>query len=488
MFLTTSCSFHSAYILNATFDRYTISNYGNSQDVAFFPSVGENNLLVVPILFKNNDLEDTKINNIINEIDIAFFGNNDELAFESVSSYYFKSSYGKLKINGEVSSYVTIDKTVEEIIDLSRDTNIYKGINPYFYDCSYYPTNYAINELKKTMDLSIYDNNKDGIIDGVYFIYLEDPYSLYCKDNDISEESEIYAKISSFLWAYSYFYIDEKDVNNPSLGAYSFSSHRFMHVSSSEKIDSHIYIHETGHMLGLSDYYNYDFGSTLGNGKIDYSMPVGGLDMMDLNIGDHNAYSKLLLGWINPVIINSNYNSVLNAFSSSGEAILIPITRYNESAFFTYLIIEYYTPKDLNEYDSKNQYLNKYPLMFTKNGFKIYRVNSSLGVSSKELKIIDDFSNVENSYFDFITSNTPRKSLLKKHYGDEIAYNDRLLTLLSPSDNNYFQVEDSYRFANNDDLFVEGSNFIYNESNVEIIINFSALNENSGTINVEVKR
>ena len=136
----------------------------------------------------------------------------------------------------------------------------------------------------------------------------------------------------------------------------------------------------------------------------------------------------------------------------------------------------------------QNQYLNKYPLMFTKNGFKIYRVNSSLGVSSKELKIIDDFSNVENSYFDFITSNTPRKSLLKKHYGDEIAYNDRLLTLLSPSDNNYFQVEDSYRFANNDDLFVEGSNFIYNESNVEIIINFSALNENSGTINVEVKR
>ena len=60
MFLTTSCSFHSAYILNATFDRYTISNYGNSQDVAFFPSVGENNLLVVPILFKNNDLEDTE--------------------------------------------------------------------------------------------------------------------------------------------------------------------------------------------------------------------------------------------------------------------------------------------------------------------------------------------------------------------------------------------------------------------------------------------
>ena len=137
-----------------------------------------------------------------------------------------------------------------------------------------------------------------------------------------------------------------------------------------------------------------------------------------------------------------------------------------------------------------HKYINKYPNMFSLEGFKIYRVNAHLAYAKDNIEIINDFSNIDdsNDYIGFLTSNTPRKSMLKSYYGLNKAYNDRLLTLLSPTNNNYFQVEDKFRFANNADLFVEGSNFIYNESNVEVIINFSALNENSGTINVEVKR
>ena len=53
-------------------------------------------------------------------------------------------------------------------------------------------------------------------------------------------------------------------------------------------LDSHVLIHETGHMLGLNDYYNTYGDST-------YS-PLGGLDMMDGDFGDNNPYSKILLG------------------------------------------------------------------------------------------------------------------------------------------------------------------------------------------------
>ena len=487
--LTTSCSFFNAYIINATFSNFTISDYGKIQDVAFFPSIGENNLLVVPLLFKDHSFKDDEILNIRNDLDIAFFGDSEDIDFESVSSYYYKSSYEKLIIKGEVSKSIVIDKTVEEIVSLTKDDNPYIGINSSYYDNSYYPINFAIDELKKDMDLSIYDNNKDGIIDGFYFIYLEETYQEYCLNHNINEEDEIFDKISSFLWAYSYFYVDEKDIFNPSLGAYSFSSYNFMYCNEVD-VDAHIYIHETGHMLGLSDYYNYDFGLNDENNKKDLSMPIGGLDMMDLNVGDHNAYSKLLLGWINPIIVNSKYNNVINSFSISGEAILIPISSYNGSPFFSYLIIEYYTPTLLNTYDMNHKYINKYPNMFSLEGFKIYRVNAHLAYAKDNIEIINDFSNIDNSndYIGFLTSNTPRKSMLKSYYGLNRAYNDRLLTLLSPINNNYFQVEDKFRFANNADLFVEGSNFIYNESNVEVIINFSALNENSGTINVEVKR
>ena len=61
-------------------------------------------------------------------------------------------------------------------------------------------------------------------------------------------------------------------------------------------VDAHTFIHETGHLLGLDDYYDYN----------DYRGAKGGLygaDMMDNNIGDHGSVNKLLLGWIEPTVV-----------------------------------------------------------------------------------------------------------------------------------------------------------------------------------------
>ena len=57
-------------------------------------------------------------------------------------------------------------------------------------------------------------------------------------------------------------------------------------------------IHETGHALGLPDYYDYDDSVGPRGG-------VGGLDMMDANWGDHNSFSKFLLGWLTPQVRSS---------------------------------------------------------------------------------------------------------------------------------------------------------------------------------------
>ena len=159
--LTTSCSFFNAYIINATFSNFTISDYGKIQDVAFFPSIGENNLLVVPLLFKDHSFKDDEILNIRNDLDIAFFGESEDIDFESVSSYYYKSSYEKLIIKGEVSKSIVIDKTVEEIVSLTKDDNPYIGINSSYYDNSYYPINFAIDELKKDTIYALKKINKN---------------------------------------------------------------------------------------------------------------------------------------------------------------------------------------------------------------------------------------------------------------------------------------------------------------------------------------
>jgi len=67
----------------------------------------------------------------------------------------------------------------------------------------------------------------------------------------------------------------------------------------SPNIDAHMLVHETGHMLGLEDYYSY---SGLEN-------PCGGVDMMDLNVGDHDAYSKMVLGWVNPYVVDGSHQT-----------------------------------------------------------------------------------------------------------------------------------------------------------------------------------
>jgi M6 family metalloprotease-like protein len=56
--------------------------------------------------------------------------------------------------------------------------------------------------------------------------------------------------------------------------------------------------------LGLPDYYDYDDTTGPKGG-------VGGWDMMDYNGGDHNAFSKYLLGWIDPLVIRSGTQKII---------------------------------------------------------------------------------------------------------------------------------------------------------------------------------
>jgi len=78
-----------------------------------------------------------------------------------------------------------------------------------------------------------------------------------------------------------------------------------------------VIIHETGHALGLPDYYDY-------NGDIGPDGGVGGLDMMHGNWGDHNCFSKFMLDWLQPTVFTTNlYDFPLRATAQYPEAIAI---------------------------------------------------------------------------------------------------------------------------------------------------------------------
>jgi hypothetical protein len=135
-------------------------------------------------------------------------------------------------------------------------------------------------------------------------------------------------------------------------------------------VDAHVYIHEVGHLLGLLDYYSYDHG----NG--DWG-PTGALDMMDYNIGDHNGFSKMALGWIPPTYVQQPGTLVLPTIATSPS--LLMLTKPNPTTMMDeYILIEFYQPIGLNLKDSQSSYAGRYPRMFSASGLKMYHLDARI--------------------------------------------------------------------------------------------------------------
>ncbi|MDI9504076.1 MAG: hypothetical protein QM205_03970 [Bacillota bacterium] len=320
---------------------------------------GDVNLLVLPIEFSdykadlldgNNGEDAHKI------IQNAFFGKEEVTQWHSVASFYDASSYGKLKIHGEVAPWYELgeDYSIAKINDpanIGRDKQtITKEI-----------LRRAVAHYKRENPekISNFDLNEDNVIDAVYLIYTH-PIKINRDET------------SSLFWAYSAF--DNIDSHNvelegppPYANAYSWSSYEFMRVNNSlfkNKPDAHAYIHETGHLLGLPDYYNTNLNSK--------DNPLGGFDIMDYTVGDHTGLSKMFLDWAYPKVITGPGVITLRPFTKTGDLALVT-NNWNGSAVDEYLLLEFYAPIGLNRLDSFINTTFNLPSDF---GLKVYHVDA----------------------------------------------------------------------------------------------------------------
>ena len=354
---------------------FTYLNINESAHSPITPSTGDVNILVVPVNFDLNDIRpyergsyiDFNDDDYLQAMEYTFNGNSSldgaNPYWESVSSYYEKSSYGNLHFNFEITDPFTPEMSASEFLskeDLSSSSSSVGGSQELITDI----LERGLTKDNESIDIfdSKYDQNEDGYIDGLWLIY-----------NVI--DGDLVTSESQPFWAYTTNYVAQ--ASNSITGEtrivgtrYANCALSFLYDDSSSGYDAHTIIHETGHMLGLDDYYSYDNTSNYGY--------LGGIDMMDLNIGDHTAFSKYALGWIEPTVIYQEDTTItLKPFESSGDALIIPSSYYNDSAFSEYLILEYKTPTGLNELDATEKYRNVYPLAFS-NGLAIYHVDARL--------------------------------------------------------------------------------------------------------------
>ena len=151
-----------------------------AQTIDSLPSTGTQNVLVVPVEFPDYPASNLPggATAARNRIEKAFFGNANETDWQSVKSYYYESSYGKLNLTGEVLPWLNVGISSTSLPYKTED----KYGRPYLD-----PTYYVLDVLKEKYpdNLKQYDKDKNGFVDSIFMVY-----------------SKPFDKNSDLYWAY----------------------------------------------------------------------------------------------------------------------------------------------------------------------------------------------------------------------------------------------------------------------------------------------
>ncbi|MFA5283495.1 MAG: hypothetical protein WC366_03205 [Bacilli bacterium] len=377
--------------------------YGSGADMT-----SNGRTLIIPVQFADfmgDDLpsETREVDGGRKDIYNVNFGEAEDTQWQSLKSYYYKSSYGKTDLTGAVTPWFTpyseSNDTPGEPLTakgLATEAPGYQGaarvlrqayswLDKLAYaqvqknDGTYYSTS---AELFKDFDI---DGN--GLIDNIQLVYSCHSLQKDGGGNPID---------NTLFWAFRTSTGYKANKNKPVASNYLWLSYYTFYengyytgnvyhdytdadiASGTAKLDAHTLIHETGHALGLEDYY------TNTNGDIS---AAGKFLMMDYNIGDHDPFSKAAYGWTNPTVVLDSCEISLSKFQETGDSIIIPAKgRWTyggttNTLLDEYIMLEYYTPDGLNAFDTAHNYTGStaYPKGPTTSGIKVWHIDARLG-------------------------------------------------------------------------------------------------------------
>lgn len=322
-------------------------------------TTGDAAILTVRAEFQDVKFEDgcyteEQLRAMIDGVDTASFSNADLDMYESLSSYYERSSYGKLHINcGDQIYSCTLSHDRSYYAEAGGDELVQE----------------VLDQLDDEIDYEDYDLDQDGYLDGICINFAgenEGRDSLWWshaawyqnipkteKDDPGSEAVDSWdgIKAANYMFLHTPLLEDSGEVN----------------VNTDDAWGHRVLIHETGHMLGLADYYNEENED---NGILTE-------DMMCDNKGDHNGFSKWLLGWLNEdQVLWLTKDSVeedgqtveLTALSSEDPliAVIAPEKASDSNGIYAEYFVVEYDEAGVGNYDG------------TISGFRVFHVDARL--------------------------------------------------------------------------------------------------------------
>jgi M6 family metalloprotease-like protein len=417
-------------------------------------SEGTQNILVLPIEFSDKKFTSGEIE----DIKTACSGSADDTGYwESLASYYKKSSYDKLNLQFTYADSYNVGMTAQSFYKEATKSN---ERSSYAYGSSK-AIKKAVEAYKSANGSDAtkkFDQNGDGLIDAVIMIYAETYTPSYDEDG-------------SLYWAYQYYDQWDDDLNGLDEGptpseespvgyCYFWASIDFFYEGIGEDedgVDCHTLIHEFGHILGADDYYNVSAET-----DTDYE-PTGCNTMMAYNILDHDAFNKLQYNWVTPDYVTGSCEVTIGSLEKTGDCIVVADdSGWNGTAFDEYIIIELYTPTGLNELDSQSYYAGGYAKGQSVPGVRMWHVDNRLykysySYSSGEVTEKGWASDSEVSKGDFGAYYASRaiSNGTNEYFSDAQNKSFDALTLISPKGKKYSATNAS----DNNDLFRAGDKF-----------------------------
>ena len=365
----------SLYVLEKSSLAYDIIDYlKNYFGITALPNKGEMKMLVIPVKFTNTDDYISNYSNVRSDINSVFFGTNEQVGWRSVKTFYEEESKNIVTITGTTSNWYECGYSASDCYSDSNIVTLKQNAVEWFF------TNNPSEDRKS------YDADHDGYIDGLCLIFGSPDF----RAGKLGEDA-------SSLWAMVKTRSDQKkDVNKPVADKYMWASYDSMYPTKAKALertekseyteagmhsnalsyltlDTRTYIHETGHMFGLDDYYS----ST--EAEIYYA---GHTNVQTMNMLSHDPYSLLLYGWAEPYIPEYSQTITIKDFQDDHEVIMLkPTVEMSNSPFDEYILIDLYAPTGLNEYNSV-----EHPLLYgdtkqedlTTPGVRIWHVDARL--------------------------------------------------------------------------------------------------------------
>ncbi len=335
-------------------------------------------LLVAPISFVADSTDSNWINpsdELLTKINKTFTASDEELKelsgseITSVQSFYEQSSFGKGAFDVVVlPTWIEYNGTAKQF---ENKANGGAGVSMSSYVRDWYISEYAKTDHGKLgadwqYTWSDFDTDNDGYLDLIWQVYA------YNYDNNDT----------SFWWAYVTYTGNQPNYTDPNIMTLAWASTQFM--DSYNGYDPHTFIHETGHTLGINDFYDYT----------NTWKPIGSIDYMDQNLGDHCAYTKFAYGWINPYILKEEdlaggktAEITLRAGTTSGDALVLASPNYNGTAFDEYLMVELMGPYGLAKRDYTSGYSNT--TGYKTPGIRITHIDARMYNESHDVTVTD---------------------------------------------------------------------------------------------------